>query len=232
MKVGENSEKNLFARHGLRKIKYKQPPRRLFVLQWRMTLPNFVSQLEKNRVQMLCLKKTSSTWNQVVFNWYYGITPLTLVYRSKAVSYSKQAVCVRRKKERKKRIPHHPKPTTKSTAARRRRPPRDGVRRITSHAWAYTQSLPRIPGVWKSRSRTALVIIKKSRMSHMDRQTNLMMAPCTHSVMKRLFCPLGKKRPRSLRSLGLASLQLVIDKYCINVIYIRDVISTREWYWL
>ena len=32
------------------------------------------------------------------------------------------------------------------------------------------------------------------------------MAPCTHPGMKRLFCRIGKKRPRSLRSLGLASL--------------------------
>ena len=39
-------------------------------------------------------------------------------------------------------IPPHPKNTTKSTAAPRPRPPRDGVRRITSHALAHTRSLP------------------------------------------------------------------------------------------
>ena len=35
------------------------------------------------------------------------------------------------------------------------------------------------------------------------------MAPCTHPDMKRLFCPEGKKRTRSLRSLGLASFLLL-----------------------
>ena len=62
-----------------------------------------------------------------------------------------QAVCVRRKK--KNEIPPHPKHTTKSTAARRPRPPRDGVRRNTSHASAHNRTLsPYIPGLWKSAS--------------------------------------------------------------------------------
>ena len=55
--------------------------------------------------------------------------------------------CVRRKKNRKnthtqKKNPPHPEHTTKSTAARRPRPPRDGVRRNTSHALAHTRPLP------------------------------------------------------------------------------------------
>ena len=37
------------------------------------------------------------------------------------------------------------------------------------------------------------------------------MAPCTHPGTKRLFCPTGKKRSRSLRSLGLAS--LLVERY-------------------
>ena len=37
------------------------------------------------------------------------------------------------------------------------------------------------------------------------------MAPCTHPGMKKLICPKGKKRPRLLRSLGLAS--LLVERY-------------------
>ena len=41
--------------------------------------------------------------------------------------------------------------------------------------------------------------------SHTDRQL-LIKVPCTHPGMKRLFLSIGKKRPRALHSLGLASL--------------------------
>ena len=37
------------------------------------------------------------------------------------------------------------------------------------------------------------------------------MAPCTHPGMKRPFCPKGKRWPRSLRSLRLAS--LLVERY-------------------
>ena len=47
-----------------------------------------------------------------------------------------------KKNEKKHEISPHPKHTTKSTAARRPRPPRDGVRRTTSHALAHTRPLP------------------------------------------------------------------------------------------
>ena len=46
------------------------------------------------------------------------------------------------KKKEKNEIPPHAKHTTKSTATRRRRPPRDGVRRNTSHALAHTRPFP------------------------------------------------------------------------------------------
>ena len=55
------------------------------------------------------------------------------------------AGCVRSKKkvDKNNKIPPHPKHTTKSTADRWLRPPRDGVRRNTSHALAHTRPLPR-----------------------------------------------------------------------------------------
>ena len=44
-------------------------------------------------------------------------------------------------------------PRNKSTTPRRPRPPRDGVRRNTSHGLAHTRTLPPyIPGLWKSAS--------------------------------------------------------------------------------
>ena len=54
------------------------------------------------------------------------------------------------KKTKKKRNPTTQNtPRNKSTAARRPGPPRDGVRRNTSHALAHTRTLPPyIPGLW------------------------------------------------------------------------------------
>ena len=44
-----------------------------------------------------------------------------------------------------------------------------------------------------------------------DRQTNSIMAPCTHPGMERLFCPKENKGLRSLRFLGLVS--LLVERY-------------------
>ena len=49
--------------------------------------------------------------------------------------------------------------------------------------------------------------VKNTNVTHTHRRrTNHIMAPCTHPGMKSFFCLMGKKRPWSLRSLGLASL--------------------------
>ena len=65
--------------------------------------------------------------------------------------------CVRRKENEHKNTKRHQTlkntPRNKSTAAQRPRPPRDGVRRNTSHALAHARTLPpHIPGLWKSAS--------------------------------------------------------------------------------
>ena len=56
------------------------------------------------------------------------------------------------KTREKHEIPPHPKHTTKSTAAWQLRPPRDGVRRNSSHALACARPLPYIADLWKSAS--------------------------------------------------------------------------------
>ena len=63
-------------------------------------------------------------------------------------------------------------------------------------------------GFWKSASSSSRNQRKRRVVhTHAHTQTNQIMATCTHPVMKRpFFCPRGKKRLRSLRSLGLASL--------------------------
>ena len=55
--------------------------------------------------------------------------------------------------------PPHPKHTTKSTATRRPLPPRDGMRRNTSHALAHTRPLPYSSGPLVRNSSLGLVLI-------------------------------------------------------------------------
>ena len=63
---GEKSQKTRIAPHG-RKIKSKKrPPGRVLVLYWRITLPNFVLQLETTRVQYFEENKFRLLWNQLV----------------------------------------------------------------------------------------------------------------------------------------------------------------------
>ena len=101
-------------------------------------------------------------------------------------------------------MPPNPKHTTKSTAAQRPRPPRDGARRNTFHALAHLARFHR-SRVCGNRPRTALAISKNDEC-YTYTQTKRIMEPCTYPGMKRFFVPVGQKRPRSLRSLGLASL--------------------------
>ena len=107
------------------------------------------------------------------------------------------------RQEIKHEIPPHPKHATKTRTARRPLPPRDRARRDTSHALAHTRPLPEIARfqrslVSESRPRTALVISINDECytdtltdtwtkRQTARQTNIIMAPCTHPVMKRLF---------------------------------------------
>ena len=86
--------------------------------------------------------------------------------------------------------PPHPKHTTKAAAARRPSPTRDGMRGNTSHASAHTVPLPHRSRVCENRPRTVLAISKNDECyTHTDRhrQTNSIMAPCTHPGMKKLF---------------------------------------------
>ena len=96
----------------------------------------------------------------------------------------------------------HPKPTTKSIAARRSRPPRDFVRRNTLHALAQLARFHR-SRIRGNRPRTALTISKNHECytytGKADRQTNKIMAPCTHPSTKRLF-------PYRQRTASVASL--------------------------
>ena len=91
-------------------------------------------------------------------------------------------------------MPPHPNHTPYSLPARRRRPPRDGVRRNTSHELAHTRK--HSSQVCRSRPRTAFALSKNDEGytytdrrtdRQTDRQTNLIMAPCTHPGMKRVF---------------------------------------------
>ena len=95
--------------------------------------------------------------------------------------------------------------------------------------------------------------VKTTNVMHTltDTQTNYIMAPCTHPGMKRLFClmaknglgrfapsalphyeeaflPNGKKRPRSLRSFGLAS--LLVEMYMSQEVasYLQQAVCVRR----
>ena len=54
------------------------------------------------------------------------------------------------------------------------------------------------------------------------------MAPCTHPGMKRLFCPKGKKRPRSLRSFGFASLLVERCMRQSGLVLAADRVRSKE----
>ena len=95
-------------------------------------------------------------------------------------------------KSKEHEIPPHPKHTTKSTAARRPRPPRDGVRRDASIPYSPACIGPGFVGIGLVQLSQSL---KTTNVTHTRRQTNQIMAPCTHPGTKRLFCPKGKKRP-------------------------------------
>ena len=62
------------------------------------------------------------------------------------------------------------------------------------------------------------------------RQTNYIMAPCTHPGMKRHFCLKVKRRPRSLRVLGLAL--LLVERYlrqrCLVPVVARVRLKQRK----
>ena len=94
-----------------------------------------------------------------------------------------------------------------------RKPQQSGDRDHLDTACDYTRPTrsPTLTRFHRSRGcgnwpRTALGIRKNDKCeTHTDRQTNVIMAPCTHPGMKRLLCPNGIKRPRLLRFFGLAS---------------------------
>ena len=95
-----------------------------------------------------CNKQQHSRWFPwfIYLRYYYISRPRKNSTRSSTCRvvnearrlYTSSWPCAFEKHE----IPPHPKHTTKSTAARRPRPPRDGVRRNTSHALAHTRPLP------------------------------------------------------------------------------------------
>ena len=106
------------------------------------------------------------------------------------------------RKSQNTKMPPQPKHTTKSTAPRRPRTPRDGARRNTFHALAHLARFYR-SRVCGNRLSTALAISKNDECyTYTHRQTNgTVYAPRYDEA----FLPTGKKRPRSLRSLGLVS---------------------------
>ena len=134
------------------------------------------------------------------------------------------AVCVRRKKIEKKHThkfaapkTHHEIHSSPATATNSGRRATKRVSPVSQHSLVSID-----PGFVEIGLVQLLQSVKTTNVTHTDtqRQTNEIMAPCTHPVMKRLFClkatnglimkrpffPIGKKQPRSLRSLGLASL--------------------------
>ena len=124
--------------------------------------------------------------------------------------YVQQAVCVRRKQnEKKTRNPgapktHHEIHSSPVTATISRRRATKHVPHASAHSPASINAgFVEIGLVQLSQS------VKTTNVTHT--QTNKIMAPCTHPGTKRLFCPTGKKRSRSLRSLGLAS--LLVERY-------------------
>ena len=127
-------------------------------------------------------------------------------------SYLEQVVCVRRKKKnrKKKNTKTSAPPTTHreihsspATATTSRRCAMKHVPRVRPHSPASIDpGFVEISLVQLSRT------VKTTNVTYTPahRQTIKIMTPCTHPDMKRLFSLKGRKRPRSLRSLGLASL--------------------------
>ena len=144
-----------------------------------------------------------------------------------------QAVCVRRKKTKKKNAKKSTPPKTHyeihsspATACNSRRHAMKHVPRVSSYS---PNSVD--PGFVQIGLVQLSQAVKTTNVAHRQthRRTNEIMAPCTHPGMNRLFylkakngldrfapsalphyeeafLPKGKKRPRSLRSLDLASL--------------------------
>ena len=118
-----------------------------------------------------------------------------------------QAVCVRRKKTTKtktktKKTPH-PKHTTKSTAARRPRPPRDGMKhvpRVSPYSLASMDPGFVEIGLVQLSQSVKTTNVTYTYTEQRNRQTNQVMAPCTHPDMKRLSClnGLGRLAPSAL----------------------------------
>ena len=121
-----------------------------------------------------------------------------------------QAVCVRRKTIRKKNAKSR---CTKNTPRIRSSPATATTsrRRATKHVPRFSPYSPASidPGFVEIGLVQLSQSVKTTNVTHTDRQTdtqtNKIMAPCTHPGMKSLFCLEGK-RPRSLRSLGLAAI--------------------------
>ena len=130
----------------------------------------------------------------------------------------RQAVCVRGKRnEKEHEIPPHPKHTTKSTAARRLRPPRDGVRRYTSHALTHTRPLHR-SRVCGNRPRTTLASVKTTNVTHTrtDRQTGRQTDELnngTPPLYEEAFLPY-KQKTTSVASLSWPC--LIINSYGVD----------------
>ena len=121
-----------------------------------------------------------------------------------------QAVCVRRKKKSKKKITEKsapPKTHNESTAARPPRATRDDMCWITSHALAHTpDSID--PGFVEIGLAQLSQSVKTTNVTHT--QTHIPTDKLNNVTLyapqyEEAFLPIGKKRPRSLRSLGLAS---------------------------
>ena len=133
-----------------------------------------------------------------------------------------QAVCVRRKKKSTKKTrknpvapkTHHEIHSSPATTTTSRRHATKHVPRVSPYLPAsidpgfveiglvqvFSQSV-------KTTNVTIHTLTGTQTDRRTDRQTNQIMASCTQPGMKRLFCLKAKKRPRSLRSLGLASLK-------------------------
>ena len=115
-------------------------------------------------------------------------------------------MCVRRKNEKKNEIPPHPAApkthyeihSSPATATTSRRRATKHVPRVSPCSPAFIDpGFVEIGHVQLSQSVKTTNNVTHSM--HTDRQTgrqtNLIMPPCVHPGMKRLFCPIGKKRP-------------------------------------
>ena len=131
--------------------------------------------------------------------------------RQEAASYLPQAVCVRRKKKLKKK---HEKIRPTQNTPRHPQQPGDPDHLETERDETrptHSPTLARFHRSWvcDNRPRTALAISKNDECyTHIHTQTDKINNGTLYAPRRyeEAFLPKGKKRPRSLRSLGLASL--------------------------